>query len=119
MTVSYDDIVGPYLDESEAAVALGITADDIAALVADDAVLRLRTVEGARWFPAFQFKGGTPLPFLAEVLTYFAGARLDAALWLVQPDRNLHGISPADALRGNDPAFALELARRAGHALRT
>lgn len=84
-------------------------------------LLCVRSGDNRRMYPTFQFdEHRNGLPRLAEVLTAFHADRKnawDAALWLAQPSRDLDGFTPAQALRGKDSDFAIELARRAGAVL--
>ncbi|TAK71330.1 MAG: hypothetical protein EPO13_00410 [Actinomycetota bacterium] len=83
-------------------------------------LLALRTGSGRVVYPAFQFAAGSVVPGLAEVLDAVpdsAVSRWTLASWLVSPAAGLDGSTPVEALRRNESARVVELARQWAAAL--
>jgi hypothetical protein len=114
--------VGPFRDTTNLVKYLGVAGrQTLEERVNAGTLLCVRSGDNRRMYPTFQFdEHRNGLPRLAEVLTAFDADRKnawDAALWLAQPSRDLGGLTPAQALRGEDSDFVVELARRAGAVL--
>lgn len=114
-----DEKVGPFRDTTNMQKFLGLTRQGVDQRVTAGTLLCVRSSDGHRMFPDFQFdKNRQSLPHLREVLDALHSDRKNAwgaALWLAQPDDDLGGRTPADVLRdGADIAVVLQLAMQAG-----
>ncbi|MCE0459630.1 antitoxin Xre/MbcA/ParS toxin-binding domain-containing protein [Curtobacterium flaccumfaciens] len=116
-----DEILGPFRTTESVRQLVGVrTRQAVQARVEAGTLLAVMTSDGKRLFPDFQFDDrGQSLPRLNQVLEAFGGSKdaWDAALWLAQPEQDLGGQTPAEALRGDNAGFVVELARRAGSVL--
>lgn len=115
----YDEKIGPFYDTTGLRTWKGITRQSIDGQAERGDLLCVRTSDGHRLYPAFQFDGpeGTPLPQLRRVLAALDPQGIDAwgdALWLSSALPELDGAAPAQALRQGRIAEVLARANRAG-----
>lgn len=116
---TYDDKLGPFYDTTSLGRWKRIRRQSIDRQVRRGDVLCVKTSDGRRLYPSFQFDGpdGTPLPDLARVLAVLDARRTDAwgdAIWVREPRPELGGRSPARALRDGVADDVIALARQAG-----
>jgi|GEM_PF-674459 len=113
----WTDHAGPFLDtEGVAAILDGVSKQAISQRVRGRRLLALRTGSGRLVYPLWQFRDGTPLTGLGEVLTtagYDPGRPATGwtlASWLVTEDPDL-GAAPRDLLAAGNLEAVLTAAR--------
>jgi hypothetical protein len=115
----YDAKIGPFYDTAGLRAWRKVTRQSIDGQIERRDLLCVRTADGHRLYPAFQFEGpsGTLLPQLRTVLAALDPRSIDEwgdALWLNSPMPYLDGATPAQALRQGRIAEVLVHARSAG-----
>lgn len=115
----YDEKIGPFYDTTGLRIWKGITRQSIDGQAERGDLLCVRTRDGHRLYPAFQFDGpeGAPLPQLRRVLAALDPRGIDAwgdALWLNSAVPEFDGATPAQALRQGRIAEVVAQASRAG-----
>jgi hypothetical protein len=110
--------LGPFYDEVGAARAARLSPAQLERTVQAGDVLELRTSDGARLYPVFQFgPHGELLPhvgLVTAILRPICDDLWDAALWLRTPTHRFSGRSAADLLRDGDAVPVFAAARRDG-----
>lgn len=109
-----DEAIGPFYDQDGLRNSFGIQGDDIDRRVESREILCLRSIDGHRLYPAFQFgTRGELLPRLPELLEALDPDDEDAwgdALWLNDLADELGGLTPAEALQSEQAPDAIRLA---------
>jgi hypothetical protein len=88
--------VGPFLDEAEASLQLGLDGSALRDLIASKRVIALLW-DGRLVFPQWQFnENGEPLPLIRKVIEAFDGAAtmFQVAAWLKTPQPFLEDVPP-------------------------
>lgn len=110
-------LVGATWTAEEVARKLRCGPADVAELALHGRVIELMTSDGVRLYPAWQFRGGGPLPGMAEVLAELPAATVDRwtlAAWCRLPQELLGGRSVAQSLSSGAPTEeVLRVCRRA------
>lgn len=92
----YHRQVGPFLDEDEAQLQLGLDGSQLRELISRKAVIALLW-EGRLVFPQWQFgNDGLPLPVIGRVIRTFAdsASMFQIAAWLKTPQPFLEDVPP-------------------------
>lgn len=88
-TGSLEELTGPFYDTAGLQDWLDLSPHDLDSRVREDSVLALTTGDGARVYPAWQWRADkTTVPHLAKVLTLLLTTARDpwtVALWMVSP----------------------------------
>lgn len=118
----YHRQVGPFLDEDEAQLLLGLDGAKLRELVSRKEVIALLW-EGRLVFPQWQFgKNGLPLPVIGKVIRIFgdSASTFQIAAWLKTPQPFLEDVPPMRWLEiGLDEEELLAAASKRAELLRT
>ncbi|WAC50234.1 hypothetical protein [Frigoribacterium sp. SL97] len=102
--------LGPFYTTASLTRWLGVTRQYVHELVRQRRILSLTTADRHKVYPSFQFGGkGAVLPHMPELVAIFENQLEPAtqAMWLVTPNGDLGGETPAKWLRHGRPSKAV------------
>lgn len=120
----WDQTIGPFYDTARVMDLLGLTADQVAKLAHDGALIRLFTADpdAVAIYPTRQFSDGAVVPGLREVLVALRAGGLDDewthARWLLDSSPEVP-VSAIDELRAGNLDSVLEEAHQDAAVWRT